>query len=139
MELTRYIHLNPVRAGMVALPEEYIWSSYRSYIGLSPAPAWLRQEAILAYFGSSTQSAKQRYRSFVEDLLGTAYESPLKKTFGTAVLGTEGFVAMIAETQIASKGNSRGSVLQKSKKQIIATSLSRLIVAGDHHGAAVTH
>jgi hypothetical protein len=107
MELTRYIHLNPVRAGMVALPEEYIWSSYRSYIGLSPAPAWLRQEAILAYFGSSTQSAKQRYRSFVEDLLGTAYESPLMKTFGTAVLGTEGFVAMIAETHIAAKGADR--------------------------------
>jgi REP element-mobilizing transposase RayT len=39
MELTRYIHLNPVRAGMVALPEEYIWSSYRSYICLSPGPA----------------------------------------------------------------------------------------------------
>jgi hypothetical protein len=86
MELTRYIHLNPVRAGMVALPEEYIWSSYRSYIGLSPAPAWLRQEAILAYFGNSATNAKQRYWSFVEDLLGTAYESPLMKTFGTAVL-----------------------------------------------------
>jgi putative transposase len=107
MELTRYIHLNPVRAGMVALPEEYRWSSYRSYIGLSPAPSWLRQEALLDYFGTSATNAKQRYRSFVEDLLGTAYESPLKETFGTAVLGTEGFVAMIAETHIAAKGVDR--------------------------------
>ena len=107
MELTRYIHLNPVRAGMVTLPEEYRWSSYPSYIGLSPVPDWLRLEAILAHFGKNAASANQRYRSFVEDLLGREYESPLKGTFGTAVLGTESFVAMITETQIASKGADR--------------------------------
>jgi REP element-mobilizing transposase RayT len=107
MELTRYIHLNPVRAGMVALPEEYLWSSYRSYIDMSPAQEWLQQESILAYFGTGTVNTKQRYRIFVEDLLGTEYESPLKETFGTAVLGSEGFVAMIAETQIAAKGKDR--------------------------------
>ena len=107
MELTRYIHLNPVRAGMVVLPEDYSWSSYHSYIGLTPAPDWLRLEAILAYFGNGAANAKQRYRTFVEDLLGAEYESPLKETFGTAVLGSEGFVAMIAETQITAKGSDR--------------------------------
>jgi len=30
-ELTRYIHLNPVKAKMVNLPQEYKWSSYNSY------------------------------------------------------------------------------------------------------------
>ncbi len=32
-ELSRYIHLNPVRAGMVDRPEKYMWSSYQYYIG----------------------------------------------------------------------------------------------------------
>jgi len=32
LELTRYIHLNPVRANMVKLPNEYKWSSYRVYL-----------------------------------------------------------------------------------------------------------
>jgi REP element-mobilizing transposase RayT len=107
MELTRYIHLNPVRAGMVALPEEYRWSSYRSYIGLCPVPGWLRLEALMAHFGKDAGNSKQRYRSFVEDLLGREYETPLKGTFGMAVLGTENFVAMITETQLASKGADR--------------------------------
>jgi len=107
MELTRYIHLNPVRAGMVALPEDYSWSSYRSYIGLSSAPDWLRFGNILAHFGNSAANAKSGYRAFVEDLLGTEYESPLKETLGTAVLGSEGFVAMIAQTHIAAKGEDR--------------------------------
>ena len=30
-ELSRYIHLNPVRAGMVEKPEEYKWLSYKDY------------------------------------------------------------------------------------------------------------
>ena len=107
MELTRYIHLNPVRAGMVALPEDHIWSSYRSYIGLSSALDWLRTEAILASFGNGVETAKQRYRTFVEDRLGKEYESPLKETYGTAVLGSEGFVARIAQTHIAAKGEDR--------------------------------
>jgi REP element-mobilizing transposase RayT len=31
-ELPRYIHLNPVRAGMVKSPEEYPWSGHRGYL-----------------------------------------------------------------------------------------------------------
>jgi hypothetical protein len=31
-ELLRYIHLNPVRAGMVKSPEEYPWSGHRGYL-----------------------------------------------------------------------------------------------------------
>ena len=32
-ELTRYIHLNPVRVKMVKNSEDYKWSSYNAYIG----------------------------------------------------------------------------------------------------------
>jgi len=32
-ELSRYIHLNPVKTGMVEKPEQYRWSSYQDYIG----------------------------------------------------------------------------------------------------------
>jgi len=34
-ELVRYIHLNPVRAGIVSLPEQYQWSSHNTYLGAS--------------------------------------------------------------------------------------------------------
>lgn len=33
LELTRYIHLNPVRAKIVDIPEQYRWSSYNQYLG----------------------------------------------------------------------------------------------------------
>ncbi|MCK4545619.1 transposase [candidate division WOR-3 bacterium] len=37
MALLKYIHLNPVRAGFCALPEDYIWSSHLEYLGLKEA------------------------------------------------------------------------------------------------------
>ena len=100
LELSRYIHLNPVRAGMVTRPEEYRWSSYNSYIGQGGAPPWPQIETILDYFSSS---AKEKYRSFVEDLLGKEYESPFKNTFGAAVLGTAEFIEMVTKEHLATK------------------------------------
>jgi len=47
LELSRYIHLNPVRAGMVTHPEEYRWSSYRNFIGQGSGPTWLKLDTIL--------------------------------------------------------------------------------------------
>ncbi len=38
VELSRYIHLNPVRVGIVAAPEEYDWSSYRQLAGIATPP-----------------------------------------------------------------------------------------------------
>jgi hypothetical protein len=39
-ELSRYIHLNPVRAKLVETPQQYEWSSYKFYIGQQNAPKW---------------------------------------------------------------------------------------------------
>ncbi len=41
MELCRYVELNPVRAGMVASPADWPWSSYRAHVGQVEAPARL--------------------------------------------------------------------------------------------------
>jgi len=60
----RYVDLNPVRAAMVALPEEYCWSSYRSHVGiyddqlLDPCSAYRE-------LGNSNVERTQAYRSFV--------------------------------------------------------------------------
>ena len=85
VELSRYMHLNPVRAGMVAKPEHYQWSSYRSYIGQCTTPAWLKTDFILGYFGRKASDANNSYRRFVEDLLDSAYESPLTATVASTV------------------------------------------------------
>ena len=85
VELSRSMHLNPVRAGMVVRPEHYPWSSSRSSIGQCTTPAWLKTDFILGYFGRKASDAKNRYRRFVEDLLDSEYENPLKATVASTV------------------------------------------------------
>ena len=63
LETCRYVVLNPVRAGLCALPEEWPWSSYRRCAGTG-----YRDEAtneLLRLFGPSPDEARRRYVAFV--------------------------------------------------------------------------
>jgi putative transposase len=62
LEISRYIHLNPVRANMVDFPLDYPWSGYSFYCQ-GEGHALLKTEKILSYFSFSQV---QRYREFVE-------------------------------------------------------------------------
>lgn len=98
LELSRYMHLNPVRAGMVSKPQDYEWSSYRCYAGFAPTTDWLSQDLILEHFGA--QNRKGKYRSFVETLIGETYDTPLKAVVSSTLLGSPGFLAEVSETHV---------------------------------------
>jgi putative transposase len=72
LELVRYIHLNPVRVGMVNDPEDYLWSSHRAYIGKEFLP-WLTTEWLLGQFGKSIIKARAGYKKFIMDGLSEEY------------------------------------------------------------------
>ncbi len=102
-ELTRYIHLNPVRARVAERPAEYTWSSYRYFIGLKESPRWLKDDSILGYFDKDRKIAQRLYRNFVEKGLGKDLEDPLKDVFASTFLGKEEFVSWAKEKWIAYK------------------------------------
>jgi REP element-mobilizing transposase RayT len=64
LHVTRYIHLNPVEAGLARRPEDWPWSSYRGYLNPPEGPRWLRTRFVLAQFGTIGTHAK--YREFVQ-------------------------------------------------------------------------
>ena len=66
LELSRYIHLNPVRSGMVRRPEDYPWSGHRAYLGLETIP-WLTTDWVLSMFSNRRDRARRVYRRFVEE------------------------------------------------------------------------
>lgn len=91
-ELSRYIHLNPLRAGMVETPEDYRWSGYAAYIGLvEPAP-WLKTDFILGLLSRELHAAQSAYREFVEARCNAVDESPLNNMVSSTILGGEAFV-----------------------------------------------
>jgi hypothetical protein len=102
-ELSRYIHLNPVRAKIVSGPEEYEWSSYQFYIGEQKSPQWLYRDFILRYFGKKVSVAQKGYGNFVSALVDKEYESPLDDVVSSTLLGSPDFIALIKDKFLLGK------------------------------------
>lgn len=90
-ELIRYIHLNPVRAGMVADPQDYPWSGHRAYMGLGEY-VWLSKERVLWRFHPERESAISNYEKYVLKGIGIETEFDFKSGFVSGMLGKNEFV-----------------------------------------------
>jgi REP element-mobilizing transposase RayT len=62
--LVRYVHNNPVRAGVVRFARNSDWTSHRAYIGDREPPSWLRMGYVLDRFG---RSARDKFDAFVDE------------------------------------------------------------------------
>ena len=93
--LTRYIHLNPVRAKLVSSPEKYEWSSLQDYLRMDKLHKWLETEWTLSQFGKTVKRARQAYQEFVEDGLRRKLKDPTKEAAGGVILGDREFVDSI--------------------------------------------
>jgi REP element-mobilizing transposase RayT len=60
LTLIRYIHLNPVRAGLAQLPDDYTWSSHHTYLGRRSEP-WVTTGFALRMLGSDRERAIAAY------------------------------------------------------------------------------
>jgi putative transposase len=93
LQLLRYIHLNPVRGGIVQRPDQYRWSSHHAYIGGS-RERWLTMDFALSIFSTERRAAHAAYRAFIEE--PEAQEDIELFTGGeSAVLGDDSFVARV--------------------------------------------
>ncbi|MBN1382435.1 MAG: transposase [Deltaproteobacteria bacterium] len=95
LELSRYIVLNPVRAGMVESAEEWPWSSYRATVGIETAEQFLHTDWLLSLFFNLKSEARRLYMSFVHE--GIGIESPLKSAKGGLFVGNDSFVERFRE------------------------------------------
>lgn len=95
-ELIRYIHLNPVRAELVASPAEYEDSSHNAYLLPGRAPEWLSIDPALKLFGHTEQEARKNYLYFMGQPEKTEDQELLRKgrTQGR-ILGNDDFVDRI--------------------------------------------
>jgi REP element-mobilizing transposase RayT len=67
LELIRYVHNNPVRAGVVDRATDSSWTSHRSYLGLEACPAWLSTEAVLGPDIAEHERVRQELAGYVDE------------------------------------------------------------------------
>lgn len=124
LELTRYVVLNPVRANLVALPEEWQWSSYIHFIGDLTIPPWLDTSSTLMKFGAEPESAKAAYRAFV--IAGIGQPSPLQKTTHQIILGDETYIEQIQKRTLQNFSRA----INKTQRRAQALSLTDYALQG---------
>ncbi|MEA3412120.1 MAG: hypothetical protein U9R74_11365, partial [Pseudomonadota bacterium] len=124
-ELSRYVVLNPVRAGMVDSPGEWSWSSYRAMIGEAPVPNWLTVDGLLSEFGSKRKQARLRYQRFVKE--GARQNGFWEGLRQQIYLGDETFVE-----RMQSKAQVSGDALTVPRAQRRAPAPSLKVIAARH-------
>jgi REP element-mobilizing transposase RayT len=111
LELSRYVHLNPVRLASYQRRdgretskdlERYHWSSLGGYISAAQKPFWMTYDMVLGYVGGS----RRKYRKFVIEGIRQGYETPWEAVKGQAVLGKDDFVERV-KTRVKRKGSRR--------------------------------
>ena len=125
LELVRYIHLNPLRVGVVKTLEEldkYKWSGHRIIMGRGKIE-WQDKEEILSRFGKTKSEARRKYREFVregikqgkrEDLTGGGLIRSLGG-IGRAVLAKLGKEKQMYDQRILGDGNFVEGLLKKTE------------------------
>jgi REP element-mobilizing transposase RayT len=87
--VVRYIHLNPVGAGIVKMPEEYGWSSHKLYLQ-KKRPEWLKAQEVLEQLGGV-----QNYQEFVDSGNEEELERFYRSGRQSPVLGEQSFVEQL--------------------------------------------
>jgi putative transposase len=95
--VTRYVHLNPVRAGIAEHPADWVWSSYPGYAHRTRRLEWLAYDDLLASwtgaFGGSDPAGA--YRRYVTAGLSAPPDSPWKDAYHGWVLGSGAFIERV--------------------------------------------
>lgn len=96
LELSRYIHLNPVRAGITARAEGYAYSSFRAFV-FPQEKTMVFRDLIWDMISGERKSASQRYREFVESSLEEKSKSPFGEVYAGVILGKRSFIKRVLQ------------------------------------------
>ena len=126
LELVRYIHLNPLRARLVAdldQLDQYTFSGHGVLIGKHEQP-WQNSERVLQHLGRQVDCARQKYREFVAQGIDEGHRDDL--TGGGLIRSAGGWSAvkelkksnahMKSDERILGDGDFVSEILSRSKE-----------------------
>ncbi len=89
--LSFYIHLNPIRAGIVEKLDDYRWSSYHDYVRIKKVHKWVLRKEVLKGLGESEEESLIKYRELIMEKSGQEKKILEEIRYGL-VLGSDKFV-----------------------------------------------
>lgn len=111
LELVRYIHLNPVRAGIVDTPDDFSWSSHQVYIGRLHQP-FVERDLILKMLSEDELTEERVYSQFIRDGIRKGPQDPFDNVVDRLFLGD---IEFVSELKKRIKGQERTTSKNKDK------------------------
>ena len=87
----RYIHRNPLRAGMVDELDQYPWSNHHGYLSAAKSWDWLYKDFVLSML-SDNRKAKKAYKQFMAMEDSQEIQEIFEKKKWPSMLGSEDFI-----------------------------------------------
>lgn len=127
LQLVRYIHNNPVRAGLVAELSQYRWSSHLAYVG-NIRPGWLTLSFVLGMFGDTEARARRQYLRFMgaPNLPSPADSFSTGNSDDRRVFGSEEFAHAVTPTVPSPAGGDALETMASEVCREFGVSLERL-------------
>jgi len=95
LELVKYIHRNPFRAGITDSLDAYVWSSHKGYLSSAEKWNWLYKDFIFSMLTKNKQHEKKAYKDLMKEKESTGIIEFFSKDKLPAILGTEEFIDRI--------------------------------------------
>ncbi|MEA5098019.1 MAG: transposase [Burkholderiaceae bacterium] len=121
---SRYIEMNPVRAGLVSAPAEYPWSSYAHHIG-DKSDSLISDHSLYWALGNTPFEREAAYKALMAQALSVEEEATLKQAVQKGlVLGSEQFkIALEKRTNRRVRPGKRGRPMKREQTDEIRLSL----------------
>lgn len=95
VELLRYIHRNPVEAGLVSDPEQHKWSGHRGYVKNLKDLGWLTTHRLMGCFGKTEKEARRKLREFMSEKVPANLEKRLESKKWPSTFSTKMFQELV--------------------------------------------
>ena len=97
LELVRYIHRNPLEAGIVDDINKYQWSTHKAYLSSAEEWKWLHKDYILKLFSKSKPESIRLYKQFVKQETPETINNIYRRKNLPAILGKKTFIDKVKE------------------------------------------
>lgn len=128
LQLVRYIHKNPIRAGIVENAGQYGWSSHRGYLSKAKKWDWLYKDLILSMIAKNPKQRINQYRAFMAEDESESFLQTINLKKLPSVLGDNQFVNMIKERFFEGKRH-----IEVPESKALAPDADQIIAAVCNH------
>ncbi len=97
LQLVRYIHRNPLKAGLVKRLDQYVWSSHIGYLSKAKKWNWIYKHFILDMLTTQINSQIQIYKQFMAQEQDENLVRVLDGKNPPSILGSEKFISWIKD------------------------------------------